>query len=66
MGLLKTKKLVDNEQYEFKFEVKNIGNKPLPGGIIEFHDLPVSVKGDGPHYPKNQAIFYKIILIINL
>lgn len=41
LGLLKTKKLVDNEQYEFKFEVKNIGNKPLPGGIIEFHDLPV-------------------------
>ena len=41
MGLLKKKKLVDNEQYEFKFEVKNIGNKPLPGGIIEFHGLPV-------------------------
>jgi len=45
LGLLKTKKLVDNEQYEFKFEVKNIGNKPFPGGIIEFHGLPVSVKG---------------------
>ena len=41
LGLLKTKELVDNEQYEFKFEVTNTGDKAFPGGTLEFHGLPV-------------------------
>lgn len=44
LGLFKTRQLVDNEQYEFKFEVTNIGDKPFPGGEIEFEAFPVDAQ----------------------
>jgi len=51
LGLFKTRQLVDNEQYEFRFEVTNIGDKPFPGGEIEFEAFSVDVQRPSPGQP---------------
>jgi hypothetical protein len=54
LGLLKTKELVDNEQYEFKFEVTNIGKKPFPGGTLEFHGFLVDAPRSSLTQPQQE------------
>ena len=41
LSLSRIKDLIENELYEFKFEVTNTGDKAFPGGTLEFHGLPV-------------------------
>jgi hypothetical protein len=51
LGLWKAKTLVNNEQYEFKFEVENVGKKPFPGGTLEFHGFLVDAPRPSPPQP---------------
>jgi len=51
LGLWKAKTLVNNEQYEFKFEVRNIGKKPFPGGTLGFHGFLVDAPRPSPPQP---------------
>lgn len=43
--------VVNNKQYEFKFEVENVGEKPFPGGTLEFHGFLVDAPRPSPPQP---------------
>ena len=51
LGLWKAKTLVNNKQYEFIFEVENVGKKPFPGGTLEFHGFFVDAPRPSPPQP---------------